>query len=136
MTFDIDIFDIDWAKKTHGGGVRAYGADVYISMYKKNGERDKIYICFRNGKLGKSVDYLQMARLGDMLLFKESDSCEGWKLTKLHNLTETKAILPSITTLPKDLAEFCLSHVHEGFDLNYDVKHDIYYIDTTKRVKG
>lgn len=136
MSLDFNAFDVEWAKKGVAKALYAYGLDCYISIPKKNKGNICAYISFRNDKLAKDIEYLQIARFGDLLLFKKSDKKNGWKLCNFNSLTPTKALQPTINILPKDIAELIRKHNHEGFDLNYDVKSGIYYIDTTKAVEG
>lgn len=131
---NIGLFDIEWAKKGRGG-LDTYGTDVYISASNMKAKRGAVYIGFRNEKLPKTVEYLQMARLGPMLLFKESDSTHGWKTQRTSSLMASMAIHPAFNALPNDIVELVKEHNHEGFDLNYDPKNKIWYIDTSKAVK-
>lgn len=132
MALDFNIFDIDWAKKGHGH-TSAYGYDVYISV-SNHGHRDSVYIGFRNNKLPITVKYIQMAKFGDLLLFKEAPNGVGWKVSDGNTLTSSRNIHPSLSVIPEDILELIKAHNHEGFDLHYDAKSKIYYIDTTKAV--
>lgn len=134
MSLDFDIFEIDWAKKGNGNGCIAYGTDVYLSV-SNHTDRNSVFVSFRNNKLPREIEYIQMARIGDLILFKESTWDKGWKLNFQNSLTKTRNIHPSMSVIPKDILELIKKHNHEGFDLQYDAKHNIYYIDTTKRVE-
>ena len=133
MSLDFSIFDIDWAKKGHGG-LSVSGTDVYISV-SNHTDRNSVYVSFRNNKLPKNIEYLQVARFGDLLLFKEADKLQGWKLNDTNSLMAARNIHPSMNVIPEDILEMIKKHNHEGFDLQYDAKSKIYYIDTTKAVE-
>lgn len=133
MSLDFSIFDIDWAKKGNGG-VNAYGTDVYIAV-SNHSDKNSIYVSFRNNKLPKTIEYIQIARFGDLLLFKEADERHGWKLNDTNSLMASRNIHPSMNVIPEDILELIKKHNHEGFDLQYDAKSKIYYIDTTKAVE-
>lgn len=134
MSLDFSIFDIDWAKKGRGD-LSVTGTDVYISVSNRT-DKNGVFVSFRNNKLPKSIEYLQMARFGDLLLFKEADKLHGWKLNNTSSLMTSRNIHPSINVIPEDILELIKKHNHEGFDLLYDAKSRIYYVDTTKAVEG
>lgn len=126
----LDFFDIEWAKKRNGSRT-AYAEDVYIAIASRQRKKG-IYISFRNSKLPSEIEYLQIGRLGHLLLFKESDSVNGWKLKKAQSLTLTRCIEPSESVIGKEIAELVKAHNHEGFDLQYDAKSKVYYVDTSR----
>lgn len=132
MNLDINIFDIDWAKKGNAG-VKAWGHDVFISIANR-GKRHKgnVYISFRNDKFPRTIKYVQIARLGNLLLFKESDERHGWKMQEGTSLMNSCAVHISPRVLGDDIVEAVKTHNQEGFDLHYDAKNKIYYIELDK----
>lgn len=132
MELNINIFDIDWAKKGNNGK-RVYGADVYISA-SRHTERNSVYIGFRNDKLPRTIEYIQVARIGSLLLFKEADENTGWKLSDTNSLMRSRNIHPSANALNDEILSLVKEHNQQGFDLQFDAKSKIYFIDTNKVV--
>lgn len=123
----ISFESLEWARKPRGR-MAVSAKDVYISS-SKAGKGKQYVFYFRTAKLPPSAEYIQIARFGNLLLFKLSDSHSGWKMAKTMSLSSTRSIQINSNALSDNIKELLNAHIHEGFDLQFEVKEKIYYVD-------
>lgn len=135
MSFDFDLSKIKWDVKGRNA-LTVWGTDVFISTPTWQKDKKAIRFAFRNSKLPDSIEYMQVSSLGQYILFKKADAHKGWKVQRGNSNMAAKNMLIAETVMSKDTLELIKKHRNEGFDLFYDSKNDLYYIDTTKAVEG
>ena len=118
--------NINFLQKNGGGGRGSDSYDVRVSSPKESGtlisfEKDRCKGLMITG-------YGVVAVVGDLLMFKQSDSFYGWKFTHMNESRRPQILISGQPVLSELAKKNC-----GKYKIHYDAASELYYINAAEK---